>query len=67
MRKDSNIDLTDCLWCPAFIWQYANMLRYTQIDWAVNVFSVFSRYLVVLVRKQKFEDTKEYSEAANQW
>jgi hypothetical protein len=42
MRKDSNIDLTDCLWCPAFIWQYANMLMYTQIDWAVNVFSVFS-------------------------
>jgi hypothetical protein len=39
IRKDSNIDLTDCLWCPAFIWQYANMLRYTKLDWVVNVSS----------------------------
>ena len=60
MSKDSNIDLTDYLWCPAFIWQYANMLRYPQLDWVVNAFSlikplikvndIYKRDFVVLYR-----------------
>jgi hypothetical protein len=45
MRKDCNIYLTDCLLCPAFIWQYENMFRYTQLDWVVNVFSVIKRLI----------------------
>jgi hypothetical protein len=39
MRKDCNIDLTDSLWCPDFIWQYASMLKYTQLLVVVNVFT----------------------------
>ena len=47
MRKDCNIDLTDCLWCPVFILRYANMLGYTQLDLMVNVFSVIKLFIKV--------------------
>ena len=47
MRKDSNIDLTDCLWCPACIWHYVNMLKDTQLDLVVNSFSVIKLFIKV--------------------
>jgi hypothetical protein len=47
MRKDCNIDLTDFLWCPAFILQYASMLRYTKLDWVVTVFFSIKLFIKV--------------------